>query len=337
MTQVDLHPDELLDPERRRAATPEDRARLEQHLETCGTCDFELSAKQDFGRVLEVGTADQEAAERIAARALAALDEQPATGREPPRRIGRTRRGRRLLLVAAIIATASVAGAASWYLALRVLARDAAVGTIRPTESEDAGVQEAAGAVGRRATPCVATPPPRPRVVSPPTVTTPEPPVEPPTVPTEVPPATEPRPHRPAAVGEPPAPATLETASEAFGRANEVRRAGSFELAATMYEELQERFPASREAQLSRVTLGRLLLDRLDQPERALAQFETYLASGAGNLAEEALIGRAAALERLGRAVEERQAWTELLTRYPSTAQAERARRRLAELGGETP
>jgi len=86
------------------------------------------------------------------------------------------------------------------------------------------------------------------------------------------------------------------------------------------------------------VTLGRLLLDRLGEPERALEEFDAYLAAAPnGTLAEDALVGRAIAFERLGRASDERLAWTDLLTRFPATAQAERARSRLVELGEAQP
>ena len=51
-----------------------------------------------------------------------------------------------------------------------------------------------------------------------------------------------------------------------------------------------------------------------------------------GTLAEEARVGRALALQKLGRRAEEREAWTQLLLRHPHSVQEERARARLQEL-----
>ena len=65
----------------------------------------------------------------------------------------------------------------------------------------------------------------------------------------------------------------------------------------------------------------------------ALASFDSYLATSPnGTLAEEALVGRAAALMRLGRRDAERESWTRLLREHPDSVQGQLARRRLAEL-----
>jgi TolA-binding protein len=128
-----------------------------------------------------------------------------------------------------------------------------------------------------------------------------------------------------------PTTSSTSTAASLFAAANEARRRGDAQ-APGFYLDLQHRFPRSPEARLSEVTLGRLYLDRLDDAKSALGQFDAYIAGGEGALSEEALVGRALALGRLGRSAEERGAWQELLDAYPDSISAERARRRLTEL-----
>jgi hypothetical protein len=123
--------------------------------------------------------------------------------------------------------------------------------------------------------------------------------------------------------------------SELFSRANQARRDGKVTEAARLYRALQERFSGTSEELVSRVSLGRLLLDRSGDSRGALVQFNSYLASpGAGALREEAMVGRALALGRLGRAREERAAWNALLDAWPKSTHRKRAEARLAELGG---
>ena len=122
--------------------------------------------------------------------------------------------------------------------------------------------------------------------------------------------------------------------AELFARANDARRTNDTKRAVALYEELQSRFPQSREASTSRVALGRLLLDRAGDPARARALFAGYLdRDPSGPLAEEARAGRALAAMRLGDRDSERAAWLELLERHPGSVHAERARQRLSEPG----
>jgi len=125
----------------------------------------------------------------------------------------------------------------------------------------------------------------------------------------------------------------LDSSSALFGKANAAQRDGAAADAARLYTELERSFPGTPEELVARVLLGRLLLDRLDDPRGALAQFDSYLANPDHDaLGEEALIGRALVLERLGRHVEEKSAWEVLLGAYPRSSYAEPARTRIDEL-----
>jgi TolA-binding protein len=137
----------------------------------------------------------------------------------------------------------------------------------------------------------------------------------------------------PSSIDRPKAAEPPATAAELFARANLARRRGDVNEAAHTYRDLQSSFPGSPEELVSRVTLGRLMLDRLGDARGALVQFDSYLANPThGALREEALIGRALALGRLHRQAEEKGAWAALVSAYPKSAYAERARARLEEL-----
>ena len=84
---------------------------------------------------------------------------------------------------------------------------------------------------------------------------------------------------------------------------------------------------------MSRAIVGRLLLDRGD-PAGALARFDSYLAAGGGDLGEEAMVGRATALDRLGKTDEATGAWSALVAAFPVSPYAARARARLENSSG---
>jgi TolA-binding protein len=126
------------------------------------------------------------------------------------------------------------------------------------------------------------------------------------------------------------------TAAEVFRQANAARRAGDLDGARALYGELQTRFPGSDEAQLSFVSMGKLLL-AAGRTEEAEHQFARYLSLGDGELTEEALVGRARSLELLGRSESERQVWERLLREFTSSVYGESARRRLVDLAAEKP
>ena len=122
------------------------------------------------------------------------------------------------------------------------------------------------------------------------------------------------------------------TAKSLFAEANRLRSAGQVPEAIVADRLLQEQFPHSFEANLSRVSMGSLLMGRSDA-EPALAQFKRYLSSNpSGVLREEALFGEARALRALGRSSEELEAWNDLLAAYPGSVYAPMARARAQQL-----
>jgi hypothetical protein len=74
------------------------------------------------------------------------------------------------------------------------------------------------------------------------------------------------------------------------------------------------------------------MLDRGD-PTNALLGFERYLGGRSRALEVEALVGRARALQRLGRKSEESLAWQAVKERFPGSVYARQAAERLTALG----
>lgn len=128
--------------------------------------------------------------------------------------------------------------------------------------------------------------------------------------------------------------AATPSAAELFSAANSARKSGDLSRAISGYEDLQRRYPQSREASVSHVSLGKLLIAS-GRAREAEQQFRAYLDAGDGALNEEALLGRADSLALLGKAQEEKRVWQRLLERYPASVYAERARKRLEALADE--
>lgn len=172
--------------------------------------------------------------------------------------------------------------------------------------------------------------PAAPVVVPPPPIVTPPP--TPSAAPSAPPPAVEAPAEKPI---EKPAPKVVApSAAELFAQANEARRTGAVNEAVRLYRALQTQHPTSSEASTSRVSLGRLLLDKAGDASGARAQFRAYLAATpSGTLAEEARVGLALSAAALGDTSGERAAWEDLLAHHPDSVHAFRARKRLAELG----
>jgi len=317
LSRTDLHPDHLLARRRAGLLTPEESALLDRHVARCATCAFEVAAGQDFARDL-AAPIDAAALATITAGVLRRLDTDSAPV-TPPMPIAPVSRGvfrRRgiVFLAAAFIASAALAAAF-------VVRRPAPRG----------------GGPARTVAPVA----PRPFSPSPPAPVHPAPPTAPtaPSVPVVTAPRlastseaiARPRHRRPAHAAA--AVAAQPDARALFEQALAARREGQYALAASLFERLQHRYGDSEEASISQIALGRLFLDRLGQPARALAQFESYLAARRhGESREEAMVGRAVALERLGRIASALEAWEAVRAAFPGSVSARRAAARIDAL-----
>jgi len=301
--RVDVHPEDLLDRMRLGVLTGDERQRLDEHMQFCEACRFESRACEDFARERAQEVCSAQVVSRIVDGAI-----DQASGPAPVRWVveGKRRRWRAwgLGLAIGFAATAAVAG----YLSARRIWAPA-----RPDVA--AVVSEGNGpAAHRKAAAARAEAEP----------------IDLDDLDLEVgsekgTSSTDPSRAR--------AGAAPVTAADLFARANDARRHGELSDAVGLYRQLQQRFPGSREEVMARVALARLMLDRLEDPQGALALFDRYLgANPNGTLALEARLGKALALMRLGRRAEERQAWQKLLSAHPNSIYADRAERRLAEL-----
>ena len=355
MTVVGLHPEELFDKLLEGEINAAERERLRLHLEACDVCRFEYAARLDFhaeALSLSVEGPPPLSPLRIPLPASVAA-------RAPVRR----RRSRRVVwgLAAAALITASgavasvVTGAPPWR-AVSLVFTQAATPASQPALAVKSAPRTHGGCKGadcvtvsKLVPPTEAASPARPAPgLAPATPTTsdavragggsaPRPaslavrasssgartPVSVPApVVTEA--STD-------AANEPPSREPL-TPAKLFGEANQARRAGDIGRASGLYHLLQDQFPGSAEAELSRVTLALLLLDSGDA-QGALSGFERYLAGASRGLEAEALVGRARALGRLGRRDLEATAWQEVQRKYPRSIYGRQATERLSALG----
>jgi len=308
LSRTDLHPDHLLARRRAGQLSPEESTLLERHASRCATCAFEIAAAQDF---------DRDLAAPIDPAALAAITAGVQRRIDAPDAAPAARRKRRPALIGVAAAVAVIAASAF----------AAALSVSRPAPAP----------APRRAPPTamtlVAPPPARPVATAP---------ASPRAVPAvnpaaaarvEAPPPARRRRGRTVAAHAPPSLAARDGARGLFEQAVAARRGGQHALAASLFEQLQHRYGDSEEASISQIALGRLWLDRLNQPARALAQFESYLAARRrGESREEAMVGRAAALERLGRTASAREAWEAVRDAFPGSVSARRAAMRIDAL-----
>jgi TolA-binding protein len=306
MTRFDLHPEDLLERANRGTANAAELTRLTQHLTECHVCRVE--------RALMVQAALDAAPLRDEKLLVARLKRGLVARLAAPTGRRSKRKGAFVAVALAAGTVASVAAAATFVIVRGAAAPQAIVAT-QPSE------RPVPADPRQRAEPLKTEEPRRTTA--------------------EEPKAAEPSGKQGGPdVARPVERATVEPASaaELFSRANQARRDGKATEAVRLYRALQERFSGSSEELVSRVTLGRLLLDRLGDSRGALVQFNSYLASpGSGVLREEAMVGRALSLGRMGRTAEERAAWQALLDTFPKSTQRKRAQGRLVELGGPAP
>jgi TolA-binding protein len=129
-----------------------------------------------------------------------------------------------------------------------------------------------------------------------------------------------------------PEPPAASSAASLFAAANRARRDGNVASAVQLYRALERQYPSSAESQLSRALLAKLELDNGDA-EAAVAGFDRYLSEGAPVLTAESLVGRARALEQLGKLEEAAASWRTVMRRFPGSVHARLASTRLSALG----
>ncbi|HXU01057.1 MAG TPA: tetratricopeptide repeat protein [Polyangia bacterium] len=297
---VDTCRGELLGQSRRAALTDAGRLALDAHLAGCASCRLSRDVLADFDQVDVVDIRD---GARI--QALVATARARGTVR------GRVHARSRLRVAAAAAALIVCGGSAS--AAVWLWRRPAAP-----------AVNAGGGAI------VIA----RPRPVAHAPIARVEPPaVVAPATGVETPVRTPVLRHRSIArTSAAPVETTPLSAGALLAEAGRARGEGQLDRAVALYRRLQREFPATPEAHVSAVPLGRLLLDG-GAARAALAAFDGYLRDvPRGPLVAEALYGRGRALEALGDRDDERSTWERLVTDHGGSAYAPHARRRLAAL-----
>jgi tetratricopeptide (TPR) repeat protein len=338
MSVVDLHPEGLLDLDANGMLTEAESERLARHLQGCMECRLERQIRADFRSEREPAPEDV-----YVSRLLSGVLDLGAKVRPPRVRRRPGSRWRRFALFVAAAICSAGAAAATWKQFVAAPEKPRAV----PAASLAAGRSPSRSAVGGIAQAAPGTEPmavvPRtasalPSSLNLPTAV-PAPGATPPTwgsrssdpipLPVELTSVSR-RLASPTKTADSSG-RDIDDAEQLFARANDARRAGDRSQAAELYRLLPRRFPLSIEAQESKAVLGKMLLDDGD-PGAALRSFDDYLRA-AGVLREDVTVDRALALGRLGRLSDETAAWESFLRVYPNSVHAERARRRLRQLG----
>jgi TolA-binding protein len=300
MSACTIHPEAQFDAVRAGLATQDDKRRLNESAKACVVCRIELiEATAALSETTDVSAAEARRHVQLAMKALVPASVK-SHGALPPA-VQSRHWGRKLGAAAAVLlVSASVAAATAYVVASRSkngtgeaqskLTKATSDVAVAPDESHAAMVPQEQPA----SLPAIVKPP-RPRHAS------------------------------------LPSHGTNADAASLLLKANVARREGRAKEASSLYQFLVSHHPNSREALAAQVFHGRLLLDRLGQPSAALARFSAYLTSrNDGTLIEDALVGQALALERLGRGDSARASWQRVLTEYPTSVSAVRARAALA-------
>lgn len=368
MKVVDIHPEELIDKLHEGSLTAAERERLDVHLAQCSACRFEIAVRADLVADAPVlGERPQLTFAGSAPREQALPQGAPAPRVTPSLRARSRRRWPLAMLAAALVLSAGGAMAAvftgavaapwlGWSTAPKAAESGPPVTDAKPAikskraavASNSAVAQESSAQVEAVAAPIASAPSEA--------IETPAPVAARRAAVSTVASAHrsevaqgEPSSKRAASVNAFPAlPTSVANSADTsapqldaalrvdaaslFADANRARRDGNVERAVGLYRTLQSRYPSSSESELSRALLAQLLLDR-GNPEAALAGFDRYLAADTPVLSAEALVGRARALEQLGKSSQAAAAWRQVQTRFPGSVHARLAATRLAALG----
>jgi TolA-binding protein len=326
---LDLHPEELLERDALGELDDTERARLQAHLDRCATCRFERQLRADFEDEIDadhlpvapIGLVADVLA-RVSGPSLtgntregdgeADADVAPLPSPRAPRSSARRRAVRAVWMLSAA-ALLLLAGGAAAAIGLGIRTSLPALLGYAPRVSAPAAIATSTPAPKSHLVAAAASPAPVETAPAPAEI-----PASAVTATAEVPTLLA-RPHRE------PGP------QELFDAETIARHHGDYARVFALHHELDQRFPRSRETQVSRATVGHLQLDRGD-PTAALTDFDAYLAGGSGNLGEEAMVGRAMALDRLGRSDEASVAWRALVAAFPDTPYAAHARARVETL-----
>jgi TolA-binding protein len=313
VTTIDLHPEQMMDAARRGTLSAQAAADLRAHLDRCVACRMSLSLADDLRAEGAVTSSDGALLAEMVRGAMMG-EPRTATGEGRGRiRIGRAGlTWRRVAVGLVLLLVGGSAGAGVWSVSRDRIARRfwPEIVELHHEKAHTKAVapeRHAGAASSAMAEPALAEP-----------MLAPTPAIEAPTPPHAAHARVEVR--------------VVGSADDLFAEANRERRAGDYRQALRRYAQLRREFPGSRQEMTARVVVGDLTLAE-GSPREALASFDSYLgANPDGTLAEEARVGRALALMRLGRRDEERDAWNQLLRRHPDSVQGARARGRLAEL-----
>lgn len=319
MSVIEIHPEELFDKLADGSLSADERERLQAHLAGCAPCRFELAVRGDFRA--ELGSLE-----------MAKEAPAPSSPSVPRRKLRSGARPRTLVFGLAAAALFIATGALA-----RVVTGESPWGLIAALARNEAPAPSAPAAPAKQRVKSREQPSRAPVPSLEATVLESESAAQAPAAESSAASAAV-EPSRPSLPSAQRAPARASattpapSAAELFASANQARAARETRRAVELYRSLQQRYPRSPEAELSRLTLATLLL-HLGDARTALSAFDAYLASGARPLEAEAQVGRALSLRALGLRDQEIGAWKVVAQRNPGTPYERRARERLSALG----